>query len=498
MIILYLSQPFIILALLIFAKRDDLKYISDTRGMNGGICIKLKNLDFKKLSATPQKSASSEKTKTEEDLELDFEEEFVPETIFDSFKKELGSKTIDTDETNKKLSMICESVLAKPRAKRSAPAKRARTEGKIRLELERSVMSCTKLSEKYIQDIISELDERKKKLASRKSELRSDFRDWKSREKDLLDSQLEELEKKQKQFTKLEDENKKLKKELGVTKSESGKREKELDAKRTRLNKLEKDLEKKAKDHEAKSEKFQERLKDIDNQSKKLNAQRTRLLSTQRKFAKYVYEFEEVVKKDRIRKLKTGSSSEREVGDEDLNSEWEAIHAEEKRLEGFRNELMGIKNKFMSRISSERNELAAERKALAKEWEKVKKIRKNLKATMPELETRLRNLFEVESKSKLKRFIKGRQAKFEAKIAALEKKMLNEINELMSSQTAGETKELVKEWSRIHAEEEKLGKIRTEMLAGRKQIIDNYGKQRDELNQERTKLEQKWKKLCKI
>jgi chromosome segregation ATPase len=351
------------------------------------------------------------------------------------------------------------------------------------------------MSDQYVRELITQFDEQQLRLRSRKKKIQTEYHDWKTQFKSQLDDERNDLHTDQKRLTKLEAENNRLESDLGNKNSEIEKQAKVLGKEREKLSKRELELEKKIIEYETKKENYNNLLKEIEVESKKIKEERERLLASQQEFAKEVSNFETMMQEDK-RKLKEEITS---VSDEELCSEWLKLHTEEKRLNKIRTELLEVKEEFMNNLSSEQAELDIEREKLADEWEKIKNIRKNLKTSLPDIESKFQEVFDFKNKRKRNPFTKGRQAKFESMIKQLEERFFNELTDLLAThQIMGTSQEIDQEWAKIEGEKEKLDRIRTEMLDVKEQIIEKYNKQRDELNSERKKLEEKWKKLCKI
>ncbi len=351
-------------------------------------------------------------------------------------------------------------------------------------------MDCSTLTEKYINDLIMEYEAQEKELESRKLEIQTDLNHWDFEMRNDLDNEMADLLKNKTRLNELETENRSLK----LKSHEYEKKNNELQIERETLKLREHDFEQRVKEHEETRKDFDSRLAEIELESRKLEEKRKKLLESQQEFAKEVKDFEEFVKTERKQK----SPEEIQESSEDLQPEWLKLKMEEERLEGIRSELQQVKDEFMKRLITDREEIINERKELEEEWEKVKIVRKNLKNTMPELETKLKNIFDMEDKKKFNLFTKGGQAKLEKKVADLEERLLHGITEVLVNQHEGETKEIEQQWEKIKQEEDRLERIRTEMMDVKEQIVDKYAKQRDELEQERKKLEDKWRKLCKI
>lgn len=421
--------------------------------------------------------------------DLEIKDEFIAESIFDSFKDSLEFKEdIDQSKVSEKLEQIIPTPTQKSKLE-------SRKQNKLMtLATEKSIFDQWSLSKEKQRELILEFEGQKEELIKRKYELRADFVDWQKENQQQLDLQKNDLTTKQENIKELENKNRKLEMELQLKLEEFERQSKELKKEREKLSTRELELEKKVTNYDNVRVEFEKKLKKIELDTTKLDEQREKLYDTQKQFAKQVKVFEKSSETKSSQKLK----DEMEKSQEELTSEWMNLRKEEKRLNQVRAELMHIKSEFTHRFSSERNELDSERERLTKEWDKLKITRKNLEFSMPALESKLKKILEVETKSKRKLFKKLKPEEIEHKISQLESKLLGEISEEISKAQVGSTEKLASEWAKLHAEENRLTSVHHEILQLKNEVQDHFIKERKELNQKRRLILEEWEKLKEL
>jgi chromosome segregation ATPase len=366
--------------------------------LDGGNIIKLKDLDLDKLFSSDSKS-SKKFSRFDDDDELEedliFEElDGPPEPKHEDLKEAEIEETVSKDQKDHD-----------------------------------PIPDEWSYSDKNVIELLEKYKKQQEKLDSKHKELQTEFEDWKNDIQKDLDKQNEQLTKKEKYLLELEKKNKGLEGELKSKLTEYEKQSDKLRKEREKLTKRELELEKKSGDYEDKVKNFDTKLNKIETQSEIMDKERAKLVLDQKRFAEKVNKFEEKLREEINQEL----NSELIDSQNELNSEWDRLRAEEERLSKIYHEIVLARDKFKNKVESQFEELNIGRTELAKEWAKLKEVRKHLDAERNKMKLILKELPNLENGKELS--VKMKRLFEDQMLAELENGLRSEIDAKVKLET---------------------------------------------------------------